>query len=61
MEIVHLHHDTPIPGHPRTEKTLELMQCSYTWPGMPALVKDYVSRCDRCAHFKGPTELRLES
>ena len=49
MEIVRLHHDTPIPGHPRTEKTLELMQRSYTWPGMSALVKDYVSRCDRCA------------
>ena len=49
MEIVRLHHDTPIPGHPGMEKTLELMQCSYTWPGMPALVKDYVSRCDRCA------------
>ena len=52
MEIVRLHHDTPIPGHPGTEKTLELMQCSYTWPGMPTLVKDYISRCDRCARFK---------
>ena len=31
MEIICLHHDTPIPGHPGTEKTLELMQCSYTW------------------------------
>ena len=52
MEIIHLHHDTPIPGHPRTEKTLELMQRSYTWPGMSTLVKDYISRCDRCARFK---------
>ena len=56
MEIVWLHHDTPIPGHPGTEKTLELMQCSYTWPGMPALVKDYVSRCDRCGRFKGTNQ-----
>ena len=56
MEIVCLHHDTPIPGHPRTEKTLELMQCSYTWPGMPTLVKDYVSRCDCCARFKGSNQ-----
>ena len=45
MEIVRLHHDTPISGHPGTEKTLELIQRSYTWPGMPTLVKDYVSRC----------------
>ena len=56
MEIVRLHHDTPIPGHPRMEKTLKLMQRSYTWPGMPALVKDYVSRCDRCARFKGTNQ-----
>ena len=56
MEIVRLHHDTPIPGHPGTEKTLELMQRSYTWPGMPTLVKDYVSRCDRCARFKGTNQ-----
>ena len=56
MEIVHLHHDTPIPGHPGMEKTLELMQRSYTWPGMPILVKDYVSRCNRCARFKGSNQ-----
>ena len=53
MEIVRLHHDTPILGHPGTEKTLELMQHSYTSLEMPTLVKDYISRCDRCACFKG--------
>ena len=56
MEIVCLHHDTPIPGHPGTEKTLELMQYSYTWPRMPALVKDYMSRCDHCTWFKGSNQ-----
>ena len=56
MEIVCLHHNTPISGHPGTEKTLELMQCSYTWPGIPALVKDYVSRCDCCTRFKGTNQ-----
>ena len=61
MEIVHFHHDTPIPGYSGMEKTLELMQCSYTWPGMPTLVKDYVSRCDRCARFKGSNQAHLES
>ena len=56
MEIVHLHHNTPISGQPGMEKILKLMQCSYTWPGMPTLVKDYVSRCDRCTSFKGSNQ-----
>ena len=56
MGIICLHHDTPIPGHPGTEKTLELMQRSYTWAGMSTLVKDYLSRCDRCARFKGSNQ-----
>ena len=63
MEIVHLHHDTHIPGHPGTEKTLELMQRSYTWPGMSTLVKDYVQYLDVItAHdSKDLTKLHLES
>ena len=38
------------------EKTLELMQHSYTWSGMSTLVKDYISRCDHCACFKGSNQ-----
>jgi transposase InsO family protein len=53
MEITRLHHDTPIAGHAGAEKTLELIQRSYSWPGMTTFVRDYVSRCDRCARFKG--------
>ena len=30
LYIVKLHHDTPITGHPGREKTLELVQRSYT-------------------------------
>ena len=56
MEIVRLHHDTPILRHPGMEKTLELMQRSYTWPEMPTLVKDYVSRCNCCTQFKGTNQ-----
>ena len=53
MEIVHLHHDTPLAGHPGQEKMLELLERSYFWLGMSMYVKNYVSRCDQCAHFKG--------
>ena len=34
LNTVRLHHDTSIAGHPRTEKTLELLWCSYSWPKM---------------------------
>ena len=53
MEIVHLHHDMPIAGHLGQEKTLELLERSYFWPGMTTYVINYVSQCDQCAHFKG--------
>ena len=53
MEIVCLHHDTPLAGHLGQEKTLELLERSYFWPGMATYVKNYVSQCDWCACFKG--------
>ena len=31
LDIVKLHHDTPIAGHPGREKTLELVQRSYVY------------------------------
>jgi hypothetical protein len=52
LDILKLHHDAPIAGHPRTEKTLELVQRSYIWPGMSTFVKEYTNRCERCARMK---------
>jgi transposase InsO family protein len=52
LAILKLHHDTPIAGHPGREKTLELIQRSYTWPGMSTFVKEYTNRCERCARMK---------
>ena len=52
LDAVRLHHDTPIAGHPGTEKTLELLQHSYSWPKVADYVKDYISHYDRCQHFK---------
>ena len=48
LDIVKLHHDTPIAGHPGREKILELVQRSYTWPGMSTFIKEYTNRCERC-------------
>jgi transposase InsO family protein len=52
LDILKLHHDTPIAGHPGREKTLKLVQRSYTWPGMSTFVKEYTNRCERCARMK---------
>ena len=52
LQVVKLHHDTSVAGHPGYEKMIELLQRTYFWPGMISFVKDYISRCDRCARFK---------
>jgi hypothetical protein len=52
LDTLKLHHDTPIAGHPGREKTLELVQRSYTWPGMSTFVKEYTNRCERFARMK---------
>ena len=52
LDIVKLHHDTPIAGHPDREKTLELVQRSYIWSGMSTFIKEYTNQCERCAQMK---------
>jgi len=52
LEIIKLHHDTPVAGHLGQWKTLELVTCNYWWPGITMQVKNYVSECDRCQRMK---------
>ena len=52
LQVVKLHHDTSVAGHPGYEKTIELLQRMYFWPGMTSFIKDYINRCNRCARFK---------
>ena len=53
MEVIQKHHNTPIASHPDYEKTLDLLQCNYYWPGMATTIKEYITRCDTCQKFKG--------
>ena len=41
-EIIRLHHDTPIGGHGRQWKTVELVTRNFWWPGITKEVKRYV-------------------
>jgi len=40
LEIIKLHHDTPVAGHPGQWKTLELVTQNYWWPGITMQVKN---------------------
>ena len=51
-EVVKMHHDTPIAGHPGRWKTLELVTRNYWWPGVTKFVFDYVDGCDPCQRYK---------
>ena len=53
MHIISSHHDSPISGHLGYQKTQELIERQYYWPGLASDVRTYVARCDRCARFKG--------
>ena len=56
MEIIKLHHDTPVAGHPGQWKTLELVLHNYWWPNITKDVKGYVSGCDKCQQMKSFSE-----
>ena len=53
MHIISSHHDSPVAGHPGYQKTQELIERQYYWPGLALDVHSYVARCNCCAHFKG--------
>ena len=57
MEIIRLHHDTPIAGHGGQWKTVELVTRNYWWPGITKEVKRYVEGCDQCQRMKNRAEM----
>ena len=48
VEIIRLHHDTPIGGHGGQWKTVELVTRNFWWPGITKEIKKYVEGCDAC-------------
>lgn len=51
-QIVQLHHDSQVAGHPGRWKTIELVARNYWWPGMARYIAAYVKSCDRCNRTK---------
>jgi hypothetical protein len=56
-EIIRLHHNTSISGHPGRWKTLELVMRNYWWPGISRFVLSYVDGCDTCQRGKSYPEM----
>jgi Integrase zinc binding domain/Chromo (CHRromatin Organisation MOdifier) domain/Integrase core domain len=54
LRIVEECHDRKMAGHLGQEKTLELVERDYVWPGMRKFVNNYVLTCDTCARNKTP-------
>ena len=56
VEIIRLHHDTPVGGYGGQWKTTELVTRNFWWPGVTREVKRYVEGCDACQQNKNRTE-----
>ena len=56
VEIIWLHHDTPIAGHGGQQKIVELVTRNYQWPGVTKEVKQYVKGYDQYQKMKNRKE-----
>ena len=52
LELLRLHHDAPISGHPGRSNTYKLLARSYFWPLMGSDVARYVRNCTLCRRTK---------
>ena len=57
MEIIQLHHNTPVAGHGRRWKMTELVTRNYWWPEVTRDVGKYVEGCNACQRMKNRTEI----
>ena len=51
-EIIRLHHDSALTGHPGQYKTHELITRNYWWPGIHRDIRKYVEGCGECQRVK---------
>ena len=52
LHVLHYKHDHILAGHPGQNKTVELIQREYTWPGLRDFVKKYCNSCTVCMRAK---------
>jgi len=47
-QIIKLHHDTPLAGHPGEQSTQEKIERNFFWPRLGNQVRNYVRTCEDC-------------
>src|SRR5258708_7928690 len=52
LQLICNHHNHPTAGHFGHCKTIDLIHCSYHWPGLTQMVKQYIRSCTVCACSK---------
>lgn len=52
LDIVKDRHNSLIAGHPGRKKTIDLVTCSFYWPGMRKFIQSYVDTCETCKRTK---------
>ena len=48
-KVISNHHNGPLLGHPKRDKTIELIQQRYQFLNMGKAVEDYIRQCTTCA------------
>ena len=56
LQLLRLHHDSPVAGHYGMAKTFELLSRNYYWPRQRSFVNDYVASCEVCKRNKTPRQ-----
>ena len=54
QELLHLYHDDQLAGHWGVDKTRELLERKFYWPGLAQDVREYVTTCSTCQNIAIP-------
>jgi len=54
QELLYLYHDDQFAGHWGIEKTKQLLERKFYWPGMDADIREYVTTCSICQNIAIP-------
>ena len=54
QELLYIYHDDQFSGHWGIDKTKELLERKFYWPGLAIDVKEYVSTCQTCQNIAIP-------